>query len=65
MKVYPCDTEVVLKFENAKAKITAIEIRYEYVHYEVTYFDGQERKKNWVQEREFFTNEKKKLIGFK
>jgi protein involved in ribonucleotide reduction len=65
MKVFACETEVVLKIENAKAKITAIEIRYDYVHYEITYFDGSERKKVWVQECEFITNDKKKIIGFK
>lgn len=65
MTVYRCDSEVVLKMENVKAVISAIEIRRKTVHYETTYFDGHERKKVWVNEEDFICGDKKQKIGFK
>lgn len=65
MRIYKCGTEVCLRLESFKAYITAIEIRGEYIHYECTYFDGHERKKNWLREDEFITDTPKTKIGFK
>jgi len=39
MTVYPCGTEVILKrVPEIPGNITAIQIRFDYVQYEVTYY---------------------------
>ena len=67
MKVYGCNTEVILKNSNIPGIITGITIRNLSVTYEVSYFTKDEHKYIWINEYEFTTEikRKKKEIGFK
>jgi len=69
MKVFPCGTLVWLKFtkDELNAKITAIEIRFTTVTYQITYFYGGELKSIWLSEEQFTTLKKhnKITIGYK
>jgi len=66
MEIYASGTEVIIKFGNIKAMITAATIRFGKVAYEVSYFWDGEHMTAWLNEAEFTVeNGKMESIGFK
>ena len=66
MMVYPCGTEVILKrVPEIPGNITAIQIRFDYVQYEVTYYVQGVQHKILVDENEIIKDSKKQKLGYK
>lgn len=68
IKVLPIGTEVIIKRPKQKGIITAINIRTsKRIVYEVVWWDGSNRKEEWLEEIEIKPVGKKELnrIGFK
>jgi len=66
MTVYPCGTEVILKrVPELPGNITAIQIRFTYVQYEVTYYVAGVQYKILVDENEIIKDSKKQKLGYK
>ena len=68
MKVIPCGTIVTLKLnEEIKGMITALQVRFDRLQYEVAYEIAGEYKYLWVNEAEFELKDKNQFneIGFK
>lgn len=66
MTVYPCGTEVILKrVPEVPGNITAIQIRFNYVQYEVTYYVQGVQYNILVDENEIIKDGKKVKLGFK
>lgn len=65
MTVFPCGTSVVIGRSGYQGDITAIEIRFELVRYEVTYYVEGMQQRTWVHESELNHATKKKIVGFK
>lgn len=62
--LFPCGTLVRSKYGNIEGMITAQNLRFERVQYEVSYFNNGEQKAIWMNENEFTTDVKKYAIGF-
>lgn len=69
MQIYPSGTEVKTRFADVTGIITAAEIRYEHLRYEMTYFNPADNSfmTSWHHESELEICGKveKKQIGFK
>lgn len=67
LKIIDCGTCVITKSQGIDAIITAINIRFEKVQYEISYFYNGDYKSVWLNENEFEfeTKEAKNKIGFK
>ena len=66
MMVYPCGTEVILKrVPEVPGNITAIQIRFDYVQYEVTYYVQGIQYKILVDKNEIIKDSKKIRLGYK
>lgn len=66
MTVYPCGTEVILKrVPEIPGNITSIQIRFDYVQYEVTYYVQGVQYKILVDENEIIKDSKKQKLGYK
>lgn len=66
MKVFECGTRVITKLAKVEATISAIEIKFANVTYQLKYFADNEFETIWVNEAEFeVESEKRQLIGFK
>jgi len=66
MTVYPCGTEVILKrVPEIPGNITAIQIRFDYVQYEVTYYVQGVQYKILVDENEIIRDGRKTKVGYK
>ena len=66
MTVYPCGTEVILKrVPEIPGNITAIQIRFDYVQYEVTYYVQGVQYKILVDENEIIRDGRKTKLGYK
>lgn len=65
MKVLPCGAEVIIERTGNFGNITAIEIRFELIRYEVTYYIDGYQQRIWVHPDELHKEEsKKKTIGY-
>lgn len=66
MTVYPCGTEVILKrVPEIPGNITSIQIRFDYVQYEVTYYVQGVQYKILVDENEIIRDGRKTKLGYK
>jgi hypothetical protein len=65
MNVYPCGTLVYVRNVSVECCITAIEIRYELVRYECTYYTDSVQQRIWVHASELMDSKKKIRLGFK
>jgi effector-binding domain-containing protein len=69
MKVFRCGLNVITRNGSIKAIITGINIRYERVNYEISYFFDGIYKSVWLDQDEFHVIAKQKdvylTIGFK
>lgn len=66
IKIFPCGTEVILERTGNFGNITAVEIRFELIRYEVTYYIDGYQQKIWVHPDELHKENKRKTgIGFK
>ena len=67
MKLFTCGTEVILKRPGVQGNITAIEIRFDLVRYEVTYYIEGVQQRVMCTEGEFYIDaeEKRMTVGFK
>jgi len=67
MLVYSCGTEVVTKSSKLSAIITAINIRFNKIIYEISYFYNGEYRSAWINEEEFVlaSTISKKTISYK
>lgn len=65
MKVFQCGSTVITKIGKVEGIITAVQIRFNRVAYEVSYFVNQEYKTVWLDELEFDIKKcKQETIGF-
>lgn len=65
MTVYPCGTMVVVKNVAYECTITAVEIRYELVRYECTYYVDSVQQRIMVHASELMDEKPKQILGFK
>jgi len=65
MNVFPCGTMVVVKNVAYECTITAIEVRYELVRYECTYYVDSVQQRVWVHASELMDEKPKVRLGFK
>ena len=65
MTVFPCGTIVYVKNISVECVITAIEIRYELIRYECSYYVDSIRQSVWVHPSELMEGKAKMKIGFK
>jgi hypothetical protein len=67
MTLYPCGTKVTTVMGGISGMITAVQIRFEMVNYEITYYDqaNSVHLQIWQHEQEFTTEAEKRQIGFK
>lgn len=65
MNVYPCGTIVYIRNVSVEAVITAIELRYELVRYECTYYTDSVQQKIMVHTSELMDEKPKVRLGFK
>jgi hypothetical protein len=69
MQIYPAGTEVKTRIGDVAGMITATEIRYNHIRYEITYFNPADNTfiSSWHHESELEVSKKveKKQIGFK
>lgn len=65
MTVYPCGTSVYVRNCGIESTITAIEIRYELIRYECTYYLDSIQQRIWVHSSELMEDKPKVQIGFK
>jgi len=63
--VFPCGTQVYVRNCGIESTITAIEIRYELVRYECTYYVESLQQRIWVHSSELMESKAKMQIGFK
>ena len=65
IELIPCGTLVKLKIGEIDGMITGINIRWDNIQYEVTYYLNGEIKETWFNEFEFTTENNIKKIGYK
>lgn len=66
MDIYKCGTEVVSITGTLSGSISAVEIRYDTVVYEITYFISGEPKTAWLREQQLnFYGKEKTQIGYR
>jgi len=65
MTVFPCGTQVLVRNVAFECVVTAIEIRYELVRYECTYYVDSIQQRIWVHSSELMESKAKMQIGFK
>ena len=65
MNVFPCGTMVYVKNVSVECIITAVEIRYELVRYECTYYVESVQQRIWVHSVELMESKPKVKLGFK
>jgi len=65
MTVYPCGTLVYVKNVSVECTITAIEVRYDSVKYECTYYLDSIQQRIWVHATELMDEKPKQILGFK
>ena len=65
MNIYPCGSSVVITRSGYQGDVTAVEIRYELVRYEVTYYVEGVQQRIWVHEKELNNPINKVKLGFK
>jgi hypothetical protein len=67
INIYPCGTKATTKMGSLAGMITCIQLRFNNVCYELSYFHNGEMKTCWVYEPELdFNNDSGKIeIGFK
>ena len=65
MLIYPCGSAVVITRSGYQGDVTAVEIRYELVRYEVTYYIDGMQQRVWVHENELNNPINKAKVGFK
>lgn len=66
MTIIPCGTNVTIKLNKQEATITAIEIRFKQVIYQLSYFNGNgEHQTDWLDSSLFTASDHSKIkIGF-
>ena len=66
MNIHTCGTEIKAKYGGIEGMITAVEIRFSHIRYEVTYWHGTDQTIStvWLHEAEFATKAQKKKVGF-
>ena len=64
MRIFECGTMVIIKVSGFSAMITAVEIKFDRISYELTYYYDGEHRTVWMREEEFTTEEIKR-IGYK
>lgn len=67
MVIYPCRTEVETIVGGLQGQVTAVQIKFELVSYEVTIFNPQEGNLTtvWMHESEFVPKGRRRSVGFK
>jgi hypothetical protein len=64
MIIYECGLKIIITISGLPAMITGVNIRFDDVTYEATYYYDGEHRTVWLREQEFTTEEIKK-IGYK
>jgi len=64
MTVFQCGTQVLVRNVAFECTITAIEIRFELIRYECTYYLDSLQQRIWVHGSELMENKPKVKIGF-
>lgn len=66
MKVYKCGSKAITVVGEIEGIITGINIRFERIQYELSYFQKGEHKSTWLEECEITCKVKERnIIGFK
>ena len=63
IEYYQCGTMVIISIGKTEGMITSMNVRFDSVSYEITYYFNGEYKTVWLREREF-TTEGIKKIGY-
>lgn len=63
IEYYQCGTMVIISIGKTEGMITGVNIRFDSISYEITYFYDGEHKTVWLREQEF-TTEGIKKIGY-
>lgn len=65
MTLIPCGTDATIKLTGIKAIITAIEIRFELITYQLSYFNNGEMHTVWLNDKLFEPGKhEEQKIGF-
>ena len=65
MLIYSCGTSVIVERAGIQGDVTAIEIRFTLVRYEITYYIEGVQQRIWVHESELNHATRKNKVGFK